>query len=43
MEETTRRLNECVVDHARKDTKSHIVRNCLNSDHETVDIESFKN
>ena len=42
MEETTRRLNECVVDHARKDTKSH-VRNCLNSDHETVDIESFKN
>ena len=25
--ETTRRLNERVVDHAGKDTKSHIVRN----------------
>ena len=41
MEETSRRLNERIVDHVRKDTKSHIVRNCLNSDRETVNIESF--
>ena len=43
MEEKSRRLNERTADHARKDTQSHIVRNCLNSDRETVNIENFKN
>ena len=30
------------MDHAGRDTNSHIVRHCLNSNHETVNIENFK-
>ena len=30
------------MDQAGRDTKSHIVRHCLNSNHETVNIENFK-
>ena len=33
--ETARRLSERVMDHAGRDTKSHIVRHGLNSNHET--------
>ena len=40
--ETARHLSERVVDHAGRDTTSHIVRHCLNSNHETVNIEHFK-
>ena len=40
--ETARRLSERVMDHAGRDTKSHIVRHGLNSDHQTVNIENFK-
>ena len=40
--ETARRLSERVMDHVGRDTKSHIVRHCLNSNHETVNIENFK-
>ena len=40
--ETARRLSERVMDHAGRDTKSHIVRQCLNSNHETFNIENFK-
>ena len=40
--ETSRRLSEHVLDHAYRDTKSHIVRHCLHSDHETDNIENFK-
>ena len=32
--ETARGLCELVVDHAGRDTKLHIVRHCLNSNHE---------
>ena len=42
MGETARRLSERVMDHAGRDTKSHIVRHCLNSNHETVNIGNFK-
>ena len=40
--EIARRLSERVMDHAGRDTKSHIVRHYLNSNHETVNIENFK-
>ena len=40
--ETAWRLSERVVDHAGRDTKSHIVRHCLHSNRETVNIEHFK-
>ena len=40
--ETARRLSERVMDHAGRDTKSHIVRHGLNSNNETVNIENFK-
>ena len=40
--ETARRLIERVMDHAGRDAKSHIVRHCLNSNYETVNIENFK-
>ena len=40
--EGARRLSERVVDNAGRDTKSHIVRHCLNSNHEKVNIEHFK-
>ena len=40
--ETARHLSECVLDHAGRDTKSHIVRHCSNSNHKTVNIENFK-
>ena len=40
--ETARRLSERIMNHAGRDTKSHIVRHCLNSNHETVNIEHFK-
>ena len=30
------------MDHIGIDTKSHIVRHCLNSNHGTVNIENFK-
>ena len=40
--ETARRLSERAMDHADRDTKSHIVRHFLNSKHETVNIENFK-
>ena len=42
MGETVRRLRERVVDYSVRDAKSHIVRHCLNSDRETVNIENFK-
>ena len=41
--ETTRRLNEHVVDNADRHMKSQIVRSSLNNDHETVNVKSFKN
>ena len=40
--ETAKRLSEGVMDHAGRDTKSHIIRHCLNSNHETVNIENVK-
>ena len=40
--ETARRLSERVMDHAGRDTESHIVKHRLNSNHETVNIENFK-
>ena len=40
--ETARCLSEGVMDHAGRDTKSHIIRHCLNSNHGTVNIENFK-
>ena len=40
--QTAGHLCERVVDHAGRDTKLHIVRHCLNSNHETVNIEDFK-
>ena len=40
--ETTRRLNKRAMDHAGRDTKFHIIRHYLNSNHETVNIENFK-
>ena len=40
--ETARRLSERVMDHSGRDTDSHIVRHCLNSKHETVNIENLK-
>ena len=30
------------MDHAGRETKSHILRHCLNSNHETVSIGNFK-
>ena len=30
------------MDHPGRDIKSHIVRKCLNSNHETVNNENFK-
>ena len=42
IEETARRLIERVVDNAGTDMKLHIVRECLNSNDETVNIEHFK-
>ena len=39
--ERTKRLNERVVNHVGRDTKSHIVRHCLNSDHENVNTENL--
>ena len=30
------------MDHAGRDTKFHIIRHYLNSNHETVNIENFK-
>ena len=40
--ETARHLSERIVDQAGRDTKPHIVRHCLNSNHETVNNEHFK-
>ena len=40
--ETTRRLSERVIDQAGRDAKSHIVRHCLSSYHEKVNIKNFK-
>ena len=40
--ETARRLSERVMDHTGRDTKSHIFRHSLNSNHGTVNIENFK-
>ena len=40
--ETAWRLNKHVVYHPGRDKKSHIVRHCLNSNHETVDMEHLK-
>ena len=40
--ETARRLSERVTNHAGRDTKSQIVRHCLNSNHGTFNIENFK-
>ena len=31
------------MDHASRDKKTHIVRLCLNSNYETVNIEHFRN
>ena len=30
------------MDHVGRDTKSHIVRHCLNFNQETINIENFK-
>ena len=40
--EAARRLSERVIDHSGRDTKSYIVRHCLNSIHGTLNIENFK-
>ena len=40
--ETARCLSERIMDDTGRDTKSHIVRHCLNSNHGTVSIENFK-
>lgn len=41
-EETSKRLNKPVLDHAGRGTKSYIVRHCLNSDHEGRNMKNFK-
>ena len=40
--ETAKRLSEGVMDLAGRDTKSHIIRRYLNSNHETGNIENVK-
>ena len=40
--EAARRLSERIIDHSGRDTKSYIVRHCLNSIHGTLNIENFK-
>ena len=40
--EPARRLSERVMNHAGRDSKSHIIRHCSNSNHEKVNIENFK-
>ena len=40
--QTARRLSKRVMDHAVRDTKSHIAKHCLNSNHQTVNIEKFE-
>ena len=40
--ETARCISKIVAGHAGRDLKSHIVRNCLNYDDDTVNIEHFK-
>ena len=40
--ETARCPSERVMDHAGRDTKLHIVRHCLNSNHEAVNTGNFK-
>ena len=40
--ETVRGLPKLAVDHTGRDTKMHIIRHWLNSDHETVNIDHFK-
>ena len=42
IEKTAWGLSERVVGHSGRDTKPHIVRHCLNSNYETVNIENFK-
>ena len=39
---TDRCVSKPVVNDAGRDTKSHTIRQCLNSDHEIVNIENFK-
>ena len=41
-EETSKRLSEPVLDHPGRGTRSYIVRHCLNTDHETTNIKTFK-
>ena len=42
MGEIAYHLSEQVVDHTGGDAKSHIVRHCLNFNHETGNIEHLK-
>ena len=40
--QTAGHLSERVMDDAGRDTKSHIVRHCLDTNHETVNTENSK-
>ena len=40
--EASKCLSQRDMDQAGRNMKSHIFRHCLNSDHETVNIEYFK-
>ena len=40
--ETAKSISGHVIDHAGIDTKLHVVRHCLNSNQETVNIENLK-
>ena len=39
--ETGRRLNERVLDHSGKDTKSHVVKHSFTANHKIVNMEHF--
>ena len=39
---TAKRLSKRVVEYAGGRMKSHIVRHCLNTDHETVNTKNFQ-
>ena len=39
--EKARRLSERLMDHGGRGTKAHVVRHCLNTNHETVNCEHF--
>ena len=40
--ETRRRINERIIDHAGRDSKSYIYKNCIETGHRSSDINDFK-